>query len=85
MIKLVITLKEWGQIIIDDSKKIKRKLFDTLKSYYPDKDFVGGVISNTQTDADRQTIIDYIENGEDVSVENIILLSLDLKIEKDNP
>lgn len=70
--------------MIDDSLKIKRQLFDTLKAYYPDKDFVGGVVSNTHTDTDRLAIIDYIENGEDVSVENIILMSLDLKIEKGN-
>lgn len=62
-----------------DTKEIKRKLFDKLKTYYPDKDFVVGVISNVKHDEDRQTIIDFIENDEEVSVENIILLSLYLK------
>ncbi|MCI5741276.1 MAG: hypothetical protein SO445_07070 [Lachnospiraceae bacterium] len=66
----------------DDTKKIKRKLFDRLKEFYPDKDFVGGVISNTKHDADRQKIIEYIDKGNDISVENIILLSLHLKNER---
>lgn len=61
-----------------DTKEIKRKLFDKLKAYYPDKDFVVGVISNVKEDEDRQAIIDFIDNDEDVSVENIILLSLHL-------
>jgi hypothetical protein len=63
---------------MSDTKKIKRQLFDRLKAYYPDKDFVCGVISNTKNDEDRLKIVDYMDNGEDVSVENIILLSLDL-------
>ncbi len=65
-----------------DEKEIKRKLFDKLKAFYPDKDFVVGVISNVKHDDDRQVIIDYMENGEDVSVETIILLSLHLKNER---
>lgn len=60
---------------------IKRKLFDVLKEFNPDKDFVGGVISNTKNDEDRQNIIDYIQNGDDVTAENVILLSLHLKQE----
>lgn len=62
-----------------DKKEIKRQLFEKLKAYYSDKDFVVGVISNVKHDADRQAVIDYMENGDDVSVENIILLSLHLK------
>lgn len=67
----------------DDAKIIKRKLFDKLKEFYPNKDFVGGIVSNTQNDEDRQTIIDYLDNGKDVTVENVILLSLYLKNERD--
>ncbi len=67
----------------DDAKIIKRKLFDKLKEFYPNKDFVGGIMSNTQNDEDRQTIIDYLDNGKDVTVENVILLSLYLKNERD--
>lgn len=64
------------------TKETKRKLFDKLKAFYPDKDFVIGVISNAKHDDDKRSIIAYIDNGEDVSVENIILLSLHLKNER---
>lgn len=62
-----------------DKKEIKRQLFEKQKNYYSDKSFVVGVINNVKHDDDRQAVIDYMENGEDVSVENIILLSLHLK------
>ena len=65
-----------------DTKEIKRKLYDKLKEYYPDKDFVCGVISNVKNDEDRQVLIDYIDFGEDVSVENIILYALDLNLKR---
>lgn len=68
--------------MIKDTKEMKRKLFDRLKEYHNDKDFVCGVVSNTQNDEDRQTIIDYIDNNENVSIESIILLSLHLKNER---
>ena len=71
-----------GMIKMIDTKEIKKKLFAKLKEYYPDKDFVVGVMSNAKNDENRQAIINYIDNGENVSVENIILLSLHLKNKK---
>lgn len=62
-----------------ENKEIKRKLFDKLKDFYNDKDFVGGVISNTKTDEERQVIIDYIDKGENVTIDKITLLGLSLK------
>lgn len=62
-----------------ENKEIKRKLFDKLKEFYNDKDFVGGVISNTKTDEERQVIIDYIDKGENVTTDKITLLGLSLK------
>ncbi len=62
--------------------EIKRKLFDNLKDYHNDKDFVVGVMSNATHDDDRQAIINYINNGDDVTIENIILLSLHLNNER---
>ena len=55
---------------------VKRKLFEKLKEIYPDRDFVVGVISNVDTDENYQKIIDFIDKGEDVSVESIIALSI---------
>lgn len=60
--------------------KIRTELFNKLCSIYDDIDFVVGVMSNAVTDRDSQAILDYIENGEDVTPENIILLSLELDI-----
>ena len=61
---------------------IKRELFDKLKAFYNDKDFAIGIMSNVSHDEDRQRIIEYIDDGEDVTVENIILLSLYLNEER---
>ena len=57
-------------------ESIKRKLFDKLKEFYNDKDFVIGVISNVDTDENYQKIIDFIDEGEGVTVESIIALSV---------
>ncbi len=57
-------------------ENIKRKLFDKLKNFYSDRDFVLGVISNVDTAENYQKLIDFIDKGEDVSVESIIALSL---------
>lgn len=61
--------------------KLKRKLFDKLRNYHNDKDFVVGVMSNAKHNDDMKAIIEYMDNGDDVSVENIILLSLHLNKE----
>ncbi len=57
---------------------IKRQLFDKLKAFRPDKDFVIGVISNAKHDEDRQTILDFLDSEQNATVEDIILLSLHL-------
>ncbi len=67
---------------MNSMNEIKRKLFDKLKDYHNDKDFVVGVMSNATHDDDRQAIINYINNGDDVTIENIILLSLHLNNER---
>lgn len=54
----------------------KRELFCKLRNLYNDKDFVVGVMSNAQSEEVQKRIIDYINEGRDVSQENIILLSL---------
>ena len=55
---------------------IKRELFNKLKEFHPDKDFVAGVMSNAKHEDDRKAILQFMEGGEDVTVESIILLSL---------
>ena len=64
---------------------IKKLLFDKLKAFYPDKDFVGGVISIAGTPENYQKIIDFIDADEDVSVESIIALSVLLNDATEKP
>lgn len=55
---------------------MKRILFEKLRSIYPNRDFVTGVISNAETRENFQHIIDFIDRGEDVTAENITALSI---------
>lgn len=57
-------------------KSIKRQLFEKLREFYNDRDFVLGVMSNVDTDENYQKIIDFIDAGESVSAESIITLSV---------
>lgn len=59
-------------------KEIKEKLIDELLKISNDSDFILGVLVNAKHFEDRLKIIEFIENGKDVSYENIILLSLEL-------
>lgn len=52
-------------------------LLKKLKRYYNNRDFLMGVMSNVIDDEHVQMIIDYMDYGEDVSVENIILMSIE--------
>lgn len=60
--------------------KIRLQLFEKLCEFYDDKDFVIGVMSSAVSDGDAQTLLDYMNNGDDVTAENIILLALELDI-----
>lgn len=52
-------------------------LFRKLRDYYDNYDFVIGMMSNVIDDEHVQMIIDYMDYGEDVSVENIVLMSIE--------
>lgn len=66
-------------------KSVKRKLFDKLKDFYADRDFVLGVMSNVDTEENYQKIIDFMDADEDVTVENIIALSVILDDATEKP
>lgn len=54
-------------------------LINKLKLYWEnDEEFIIGVLNDLKTDEERELVIDYIDNGKDVTYENIILLSLEL-------
>lgn len=49
-----------------------------LKSIYDNKEFIIEVLSNADNPEDQQTIIDFIDAGEDVGDETISVLAMDL-------
>lgn len=63
-------------------EKIKNTLTEKLKTVSNDPDFILGVLSNAKDNEDRQSIIDYIDLGVNVTYENILLLSLKLGNER---
>ena len=64
--------------------EIKDILFDKLKAIYNNRNFVIGVMSNASHIEDRKKLIEYIDKGEDVTAESIILLSLYLSQKRTN-
>lgn len=58
--------------------EIKKTLVTKLKAIYDNRDFVIGVVSNATHPEDRKAIIEYIDNGKNVTIENILLLSVHL-------
>ena len=65
------------------NKEIANALFAKLKQIYNSRDFVLGVLSNASHPDDRRAILEFIEKGEEVTTENLILLSVDLDIKRE--
>ena len=68
---------------MDEQLKIKNKLIEKLKTISEDREFIISVINSARHIDDRKTVIDFIDNGEDVTYENIILLALTLYEERE--
>ena len=65
---------------------MKEKLVSLLKRFSTDPEFIRGIIDLLYNDNDKQTMIDFIEHGENPSRETIILFSLDMANKRDeNP
>lgn len=58
--------------------KIKLMLGEKLCQLYDDKDFVIGVLNSAVSDNNAQAILDYMQSGENVTAEDIILFALEL-------
>lgn len=55
-------------------------LIEKLKLFWEnDEEFIIGVLVDLETDFERQQLIDYIDNGKNVTYESIILLALELE------
>ena len=63
--------------------ELKKELIKKLKSISDDRDFILSVINSARHTDDRKAVIDFIDNGEDVTYENIILLALTLYEERE--
>ena len=59
------------------------KLISRLRLYSNDDDYILGVLAESSSDEDRQLIIDFIEQGENVTYETIILFSLEIGLQRD--
>lgn len=59
-------------------KTIKRKLFETLRDFHNNRDFILCVGSNVICDEDRQTIIDFINQKNKPTPEEVLILSVEL-------
>ena len=60
----------------------EKQLISMLKEIWNDKDFVIGIITDLETDEERQVVIDYIKNADDVTPEDLVLLSLHIDTER---
>lgn len=60
------------------NKTIKRKLFNILCEFHKEKNFVLAVMSHTQNDEDRQTIINFIKQKKKPTDEDVLLLAVGL-------
>ena len=63
--------------------KTTLELIEKLRQFSTDDDYILGVLADSEFDEDRQLIIDYIQRGEDVSYENVILFSLEVGLQRD--
>ena len=59
--------------------QITLRLIERLRTFTDDDDYVIGILAYSPYDEDRKLIIDYIDHGEDVSYENVILSSLEVR------
>ena len=60
-----------------------KALFEKLRAFYNNRDFVLGVMCNAPHEDDMNTILKYIEKGKDLTRESLILLSLELGNKRD--
>ncbi|MGN1195320.1 MAG: hypothetical protein ACI4SB_07535 [Acutalibacteraceae bacterium] len=65
----------------DETKKL---LIKKLKTISDDNDFLLSIINSARSIDERKAIIDFIDNGEDVTYENLILLALTMYEEHEN-
>ena len=58
------------------------ELIKLLEQYSNEFDYIVGTVNDLKTEEERQTVIDYILHGEDVSYESITLLAFDINLQR---
>lgn len=56
--------------------RTEEQLVDELLAIWNDAEFVTGILAYLEEDEERQIMLDYIDKNEDVSTEELVLLSL---------
>ena len=49
-----------------------------LKSVYDNDNFITAVLSYADNEADQSSVIEFIDNGEDVTDENVLIFAMEL-------
>lgn len=62
--------------------KTEKKLIQVLRDIWDDKEFVLGVVTDLETDEERQAVLDFIKSNDDVTTEDIVLLALHIDNER---
>lgn len=63
--------------------KTTLELIEKLRQFSTDDDYILGVLADSEFDEDRQLIIDFIDNGQNVNYESVVLFSLEVGQERD--
>lgn len=61
-----------------NSRILEKELERRIRQIFDDDEYVLGIKIAAYDDEDRQTLIDFIDKGEDVTVESVLVISLNL-------
>ncbi len=62
----------------------EKQLLELLSTIWNNPDFIVGVLNSLKDDDERKEVIEFVENNDDVTSEQIDLLSLDISQSRDN-
>lgn len=57
---------------------ITEKLVSELRKLFDDDEFIAGILVYADAEADQKSILEFIQKGEDVTVETVTVLALEL-------
>jgi hypothetical protein len=72
------------KIKIEKLSNTEKQLLELLSEIWDDSDFIVGVLNSLKDDDERKEVIEFIENNDDATSEQIVLLSLDISQSRDN-